>query len=146
MKAITYHTFVVIVYLVFTSCAPNQKKNEEELRNIAIQLEDKSIASGKRIDTLNRGYAFGMKKEDVYRQSLKLLERNEIGMYPDITVFYRFKTKNYILRNWVEFSYHKGKLWRIVESVLPTKNEPQNKTNADFIEDVLLDTKNKFWR
>ncbi len=135
---------ILMACLILTSCESNQKQKEEELKNIAIQLEDKSIASGKRIDKLNHGYLFGMTRDQVYKQSLELSSDNTVGIYSDSTVYYRFKTKNFILWNLVEFYYYKGKLWRTVESVMQEKNEPQNKTNADYITEVLMDTKKNF--
>ena len=144
MRALLNLSTILIAYLIFASCDSNQKQKEEELKSIAIQLEDESIASGKRIDKLNHGYLFGMTKDEVYKQSQKLGSDTTVGIYSDSTVYYRFKTKNFILWNLVEFYYYKGKLWRTIESVMQEKNEPQNKIKADYITEVLADTKQNF--
>lgn len=144
MKVLLKCTAIFIACLILTACESNQKQKDEDLKKIAIQLEDESIASGARIDTMNRGYSFGMTKDQVYKQSLKLRSDTIVGIYSDSTVYYRFKTKNFILWNLVEFYYYEGKLWRTVESVMQEKNEPQNKANADYIAEVLEDTKKNF--
>jgi hypothetical protein len=122
-------------------------QTDKPVNKSATELETESIDSKIRVDTISsksRGYIFGMTKEDIYNRSKILLDSNQIVLYTDSTIAYRFPTENFTLWNYVRFSYYKGKLWRTTESVLPKKNELLNDNRADFKEEVLTDIINYY--
>lgn len=142
---------LTLLAILLGSCTEKEKENQTNsetsqtsitVNKTAKELENESLNSEIRVDTISsksRGYIFGMTKKEVYNRSKSLLDSNQIVLYADSTIAYRFPTENFILWNYVHFSYYEGKLWRTTESVLPKKNELQNDNKADFKEEALAD-------
>lgn len=137
---------LLITTSIFISCSDTNSDTAAEaaVAKTAVQLEDSSLKSRNRIDTLSRGFILGMTPEQVEQQCKKLEAEQTVARLNDGRIFYRFETKNFILSNAVEFYYYDNKLFRIVETTISSLNEPKNKSNANFKDEVLIDTK-KNW-
>lgn len=137
---------VLLTAFSFYSCSEANAGRNNDVYTVktALQLEDSSVKSGNRIDTLSRGFFIGMTPEQVGKQSKKLEAENVIGHLSDGRIFYRFETKNFTLSNGINFYYYNDRLYRITESTINDLNEPKNKNNVNFKEEVLIDAK-KNW-
>ncbi len=137
---------LIIITSIFINCSDTNsgKVTEATVAKTAAQLEDSSVNSINRIDTLSRGFIIGMTPEQVDRQCKKLEAEQIVARLNDNRIFYRFETKNFVLSNAIDFYYYNNKLYRIIESTINSLNEPKNKSNANFKEEVLVDTK-KNW-
>jgi hypothetical protein len=114
------------------------------IEKTALELEDESIKTGVKKDTMSNGFFFGMTEDQVKKQCEKLISEKSAGTLDDGRVFYKFITKNFIISSIYGFDYCDNKLFRITERVIRKWNEPKNKEKHDFKEDLLNDLKNNW--
>ena len=135
-----------ITNLLFSCINSNTTADKHlEKNKTAIELEDESVKFNKHNDTIRHGYYFGMTKNDVEELNKKQILSDEVAYTGDGRIYYRFETKNFIIKNVVDFFYdNNGRLFRVSDIALENLIEPKNKSNANFKEEVLNDTKRNF--
>jgi hypothetical protein len=129
--------FIILTILITLSCS-NSEKSENKDQQSAYELENISLATGIRMDTLYLGVQIGNSNEEFQRQINILLNKNQVGLETDSSVVSILQTQNYKYYVNTKFDFEEGKLFRCVSYLYPEKSEKIGNGEIDMKTDLLI--------
>jgi hypothetical protein len=126
----------IVIGLLIIGCS-NSKSKKEEITKTYEELENESLSTGIKKDSLYLGFIFGMTKNEFDKRTSELIKKNQIQLTKEGALISIMNTGDYELYSSSNYFFDKEKLFRVVQHIYPKKSKKTSNTEKGIDINIL---------
>ena len=130
-------TNIFLGLFLLISCSQQKNSEKPQTQLTARQLENQSLNSEIRSDSLPQGFYFGMSHQEYRDRVSELVDENRIRLTEDSTLESMIQSENFELYLNSIYYFNQKKLFRVVNHFYPSRSKKTSDNEVDVKDDIL---------